>query len=363
MLPRINIKFHERGITAIRRGERGIVALILESATQIQPTEVTLVSEIPSTLNKENKQQIELALRGYRTPPKKVIVQTIPVKLLTDDADYTAAQNHLETVRFDYVAIPQIADAQVDGFATWIKGLRDTKKIKVKAVLPSCNADHEGIINFTADNIVTKEKTYTTAEYCGRIAGMIAGTPLNISCTYAPLPEVLDCDKFTQTELDTKVDNGELVLYNDGEKIKIGRGVNSFVTTSEGKGNSYKKIKIVEALDLINDDITKEIEDSYIGKYSNSYDNKCLLIVAIKTYLEELERVGILNEGHTHLGIDLVKQIQYLNIKDYIMPDGRKPEAMSDLEIKKADTGDKVFLDGGLKVLDAIEDIDLDLDI
>lgn len=33
-------------------------------------------------------------------------------------------------------------------FATWIKQLRSTKDIKVKAVLPHCPADNEGVINF-----------------------------------------------------------------------------------------------------------------------------------------------------------------------------------------------------------------------
>ena len=355
-LPNIDITFKEKGITAIERGERGTVVLILQDEV-IEPVEILSPVDIPEGLNEFNKDQIEKALMGYVTPPRKVIVLTVATPLEEAGADYTEVQNYLETIRWDYVAIPEIRDEDTSSFATWIKALRDTKDKKVKAVLPNQAADHEGIINFTADEIETSEQIYTTAEYCARVAGLIAGTPLTISCTFAPLPEVLDCKKFTKEELDGKIDAGEFVLYNDGEKVKVGRGVNSLVTTTQDKLSSFKKIKIVEAMDLVFDDITKTAEDSYLGKYSNSYDNKCLLIMAILGYLEGLEVDGILARGSVNIGIDIDKQINYLKSK------GIDIETMKEIDIKKADTQDKVFLKGSIKILDAIEEIFLPISI
>ena len=98
------------------------------------------------------------------------------------------------------------------------------------------------------------------------------------------------------------------------------------------------------------------IQDGYIGKYANSYDNKCLLIAAVKGYLESLELEGVLKEGSV-VGIDLAKQRNYLNSQ------GMDTESMDDLSIKKADTGSHVFLKASVKILDAIEDIDLDISI
>lgn len=362
-LPSINVYFKEKGITAIKRGQRGIVVLILEDDVVIKPTVILTPADIPSQLSDYNKEQIELSLIGYVTPPKKVIVCVIPKESEGAEVDYSEVQNYLETIRWDYVVIPEIADEKTVSFASWIKALRDTKKKKVKAVLPNTAADHEGIVNFSTQKIVTKEKAYVTKDYCSRIAGLIAGTPLTISSTFAPLPEVIDCDKMTKDELDNAIDSGKFILYNDGEKIKVARGVNSLVTTVQGKLDSFKKIKIVEAMDLIHDDIKKTSEDSYLGKYSNSYDNKCLLIVAIMGYLEGLEIDGILNRGKTEVGINLEKQINFLKSKGYEMPDGRTPDEMKELEIKEADTGDKVFLCGKIKILDAIEEIDLPIDI
>lgn len=94
--------------------------------------------------------------------------------------------------------------------------------------------------------------------------------------------------RLTKEQLDTAIDSGEFVLFHDGEKVKVGRGVNSLKTTSQEKGEAFKKIKIVETMDMIQNDIRMTAEDGYIGKYANSYDNKCLLIMAVKGYLEEL---------------------------------------------------------------------------
>lgn len=349
-LPSINITFKEKGITAIQRGERGIVALILKDAASPGPFEVLSPADIPEALSEENKEQIELAMLGYRTSPRKVIGYVVG-----SEEDFADAQNYLEATPFNYVAVPSITEDEVDTFATWVKDLRDNKEKRVQAVLPNCPADHEGVINFTTDIIETADGIYNTAAYAGRIAGLLAGTPLTIASTFAPLPEVVDVERLTRDELDTAISNGEFVLFNDGEKVKVGRGVNSLTTTGEDKQDSFKKIKIVEAMDLIHQDIKRTAEDSYLGKYANSYDNKNLLIVAIQGYLEGLELDGILESGKSYVGIDLTRQEQYLKAQSV------EVENLNEQEIKSANTQDKVFLESTITILDAIEEITLDI--
>lgn len=355
-LPSININFREEGISAIQRGERGIVALILEDDSGVGPVEILTPVDIPDVLTEENQDQIKLALIGYQTPPRKVIALTVK-KAMEGDVDYTEAQNYLETIRWDYVAVPGIQASATNDFATWIKALRDTKDKKVKAVLPNTAADHEGIINFTTKGIVTESGEFSTAEYCSRIAGLIAGTPLTIATTFAPLPEVIEIESKTKAELDDAISAGEFVLYNDGEKIKVGRGVNSLVTLAGDKQESFKKIKIVEAMDLIYDDVKRTAEDNYLGKFSNSYDNKCLLIVAIQGYFEGLEQDGVLENGTSSVSIDLDRQANYLKSI------GVDVETMDEQDIKNANTKDKVFLKSNITILDAIEEITLDIAI
>lgn len=376
--PSIDISFIEKAITAITRGERGIVMLWLKDtfkAPAVNPVTVITESDIPAGLSDTSKEQVKLAMIGYTNAPKKVLVYGMGIDGGAEsdaiEAGYKRAMEAAETIRFDYLAIPTVeTDGKTQDIATWIKSMRDNKKKKIKAVLPNTKADNEGVINFTTAKCVktttttAKDRTktevdtnYTAEQYCARIAGLIAGTPMTIACTYAPLPELSDCTRLT--DIDTPVDNGELILFYDGEKVKVVRGVNSFTTTIDGKGDSFKKIKIVEAMDMINDDIVKTAQDSYLGKYANSYSNKCLLISAISGYFAQLKRDGIISSYSVSLDAEAIRI--YLKGKGLqaTLDNGEVKEVddCSDEEIVTADTGASVFLTGNVKILDAIEDI------
>ena len=376
--PSINISFTEKGKSAIKRGSRGIVLLGVKdniSAPLNNPITVTSIGDVPGTLSDATKEQIKLALIGYQTAPIKVLVYGMNI---SDEADteeintaYTAAMKAWETIKFDYLAIPTVSsDAQTTTVSTWIKSMREKKKL-IKAVLPNTAADCEFIINYAIDkNVYTEQVTqpdgsvksvdtiYTAEQYCGRIAGLICGTPLTISATYAPMPELTDCTRLE--DLDEAVNAGQFVVFFDGEKVKTCRAVNSFTTTVEGKADSYKKIKIVDIMDLISDDITKTAQDSYLGKYANSYDNKCSLIAAVKSYFMQLKRDGLITDDYNvDFDIDALKA--------YHLANGKYSEeelaAMDDTELKKLDTGSKVFLTANVVILDAMEDIELPIAI
>lgn len=352
-LPSINIVFREQGITAVKRSEKGVVGLILKDAGISGDYRLTGIADIPTALGAENKAYIERCLVGYINPPREVLLYIMDGtnKTLTDALAYFATQ------MFDYLAAPPDCSAEdATTIATWIKSERAGHH-NVKAVLPNTEADCEGIVNFTGAELKAGNKTFTAAEYCSRIAGIIAGTPMTISCTYAPLLELSDIKRLTKAEADTAIDSGKLILVHDGEKAKIGRGVNSFVTTTAGKSDAFKKIKLIEAMDMIETDIRATAQDNYIGKFANSYDNKCLLIMAIKGYLEQLELIGILERGTSAVEIDLAAQEGYLKAK------GIDTSKMSGQEIKEAGTGSSVFLRAKVRILDAIEDVDLKIRI
>ena len=352
-LPSIDIPFKTLGMTAIQRSQKGIVAVILEDAAGAGAHIMTNVTDIPSALGAENRAYLERAFTGYVNPPRKVIAYVVDgtEKTLDDALAYFATQ------QFDYlVGAPDTESADAQKIASWVKSERANKHT-VKAVLPGTAADSEAVVNFTTGGIRLGEASVTTAAFCSRIAGLIAGTPMTISCTYAPLAEVSDVTRLTKEQLDTAIDSGEFVLFHDGEKVKVGRGVNSLKTTSQEKGEAFKKIKIVEAMDMIQNDIRMTAEDGYIGKYANSYDNKCLLIMAVKGYLEELERSGILETGTSVVELDLAAQENYLKSK------GIDTSDMSEQQIKEANTDAKVFLRARVSILDAIEDIVLPITI
>lgn len=121
--------------------------------------------------------------------------------------------------------------------------------------MPTYKADHEGIINFTTDNIKTiDDKVFSNAEYCARITGMLAGLSLARSSIYFVMTDIVSAD--TPVDPNERINLGELIIIFDSEKYKIGRGVNSFVSFTTEKGEDFGKIKIVEGRDLYQDDIS-----------------------------------------------------------------------------------------------------------
>ena len=383
-MPSINIPFEEKGIEAIERSKRGIVALILEepqdTITKLltdhtgtdnstikaitNPFVIFTTDDIPSELTDNNKDYIKKCLIGYTKTPYRVRVYlqaTGDEKSATDADKFSATLKKVATDRFDYLAIPTITDAQCETVETWVKTNRENKFKKIKAVLPNYDADYEGIINFGNTSIVTKNKTYTPAEYTARIAGLIAGTPMTISATYAPLAEVIDCDKHDQDENDEKVNRGQFFIWFDGEKFLMSRAMNSLVTTTQGKLEAYQTIKTIDIMDMIYDDIRQTSRDYYIGKYTNNYDNKCLLMSAIMGYFKKLEEGKLLQKDYSTIDINVEK------VKNYQLEHGlyTKEELadMTEQEIKQLDTKKKVFLTADIKILDAMEDIDMPINI
>lgn len=354
-LPSVNIIFQSKAIAAIQRGAVGILALVLKDASVAALTEYKLqdIADIPDTLNATNQKYIEQAFMGT---PKEIKAVVIP----STATDYNEALNYLETIKFNVLAIPGISDTDATTVATWVKSMRDTKERKIMAVLPAEAADHEGIVNFAVEDgagvagtVKVGSDTYTASQYSARIAGLIAGLPLTVAPTYQVLTEVDDVPHITKSEADTKIDAGKLILYHDGEKVKIARGVTSLVTTTETKGSDWKKIKLVRILDMIYHDVKDTIEDVYIGKYQNSYENKLLLINAINAYFEQLELERVLDPGKNRCEIDIAAQ------KAYLRSIGEDVDNMAEQQIKEANTRDKVFLVSTVRPLDAIEDVQL----
>lgn len=401
-MPTVSVAFEQVGMTALERSQRGIVLLILEetgkSLTQ-DYLSIYTADDIPTDISADNQEQIELALVGHQMRPRKVLVYFIPpgntkttevenldgevdevfdldadnsaqttttpvaskiaieVVSLTPAEKYADALKTIETVKFTYLAIPQIRAEHVDYVATWIKGMRDNKGVKAKAVLPNCKADEEGIINVSNKILRTAKKNYSAAEYCSRVAGILAGTPMTISATYAPAPELIEVEANTYDEMNERVGNGEFFFFNDGDQIKVARGVNSFVSTYQGKGDSFKFCKIVDLLDMMHDDIKATSHDNYIGKYANSSSNRALLVAAINGYFKQLEDEGLLEyaQNRAYIDIEAVKTWRLsngLNTREEL-------ETMSEDEIKELNLHENVFIAADVSPLNAIENISI----
>lgn len=348
-LPTVEIIFKELGTSAIMRGESGIVALILEKSSATKPEIVHILSalDIPEGVEEKHRKYINYALKGSQTGIKKLIVVFAQ--------DTLKGIGALVNTEYNYLVTPYVEGSEIDEVISIVEAYRENGKM-VKYVTANKRADKPYVINFTTDELVVDGEEVTTLDFTPRIAGLLASMPLSMSATYQPLMDVESVRVYTRSELDEAIGNGEFVLFNDGRKVKVARGITSLETTSVASPEGFKKVKILAIADLMKSDIKQTLEDYYIGKYPCDYDHKCLLISAINSYLATLEREMLLDKG-SYCEIDVEAQRIYLNGK------GVDTSVMSEEQIKMANTGDDVYLKINAKILDAIEDVAIEITI
>lgn len=344
-LPQINMIFHKLAQTGVQRAARGIVGLFLKETTKTGVFELTSTADMPEGLTEANQNLIQMAFKGGENKPRKIIIAC--------ESTQAKGLALLETVKFNYLAIPSVESGDLKNAATWVENQRALGR-NIKVILPNHAADKFFVINFTTDDIKVGETTYTTAQYCARIAGLIAGTPPSIATTYQVVSEVDSVASLSRPQINAAIDAGEFVIFHDGEKVKVGRGVTSLKTVTATTPKDFKKLKIVEILDMIDEDVRMTLEDHYIGKVANTYDDKVLLMRALLKYYRTLETEKLLHPGTT-VEIDIDAQ------KAYLQEQGIDVNEMSDQEVKEADTDDKVFIKVKLRVVDAVEDININV--
>lgn len=364
-MPQIIINFRTKGTTAIKRSARGIVAMILHNETKDEIHNYTIrdVSDIPDTgLTGENVDLIKKCLLGT---PLRILVYTLP-NTNVEGATKTQANalKMLTNIKWNWLCAPTASVQEQQDLASWIKAQRNNKHKTFKAVLSGQAADHEGIVNFCTNDIKVQTDTdssgnpvyttYTALQYTARIAGILAGLALDRSATYFKLTEVESVEVYE--DIDTLIDQGELLLIDeqDGDGVKIARACNSLTTFTTDKGEEFRKIKIIEGIDMVTDDIRDTFKKYYVGKVINDYNHKMLFISAILVYFSEIKGNVLDADAPNTVDINTTWQSNYAKLH------GDDPTTMSVMEIRQYNTGDTLALVGDIRFVDAMENLKID---
>lgn len=352
-LPSFIMSFTSKGVSAIARSARGIVACILKDGSE-GGSEVNVYRKVDEVdfekWSEENFGYLKLIFAGA---PSRVVA----IRLAEGEEGYAKALRKLKDLKWNYLCIPGLKTAETMTVASWIKQYRTDERKTFKAVLANCGADHEGIVNLTTENITSSitGKKHTAAEYCARIAGVLAGLSLARSSTFYVLDDISEAE--TPDDPSDRISAGELVIVFDGRRFKIGRGVNSLVTFTAEKPEDVRFIKIVEGMDLYMDDIREAYEEGYVGKVINDYDGKQMLVAAIGAYHKELLG-NVLDRGFDNMvAIDIEAQRAYLEGR------GTDTSDMDDVAVAKANTGTKVFIASRVKFVNAMEDLKMNVNM
>lgn len=348
-VPSLTLTFQAAASKTASRSKRGYVGLMVRDTKEQGLHTITGTAQIPAGLGQENKDYIRRAFIGSdRGAPSRVTVVVID----PEGADAVkAGLKAMESSTHDYIVPPK--DATAEELATmeaWVRSRRERyfpeKLVECAAAAPN----DMGIVNFGEESVKVGEVTYTGGDYLSRIAGILAGVPSGMSSTFCALPEVSTVTERTVAEQNAAVDAGKLILIHDGTTAKIARGVNSLTTIPAEGREDWRKIKIIEGMDLISYYMRTTTQNEYVGRYPNTYDNKCILLTAVSNYLQHLEREGVLDPGSSWCEIDVEAQAKWLSEQ------GVDVSELTERELKEHQTGSFVFIRYGGHLVDAMED-------
>ena len=110
-------------------------------------------------------------------------------------------------------------------------------------------------------------------------------------------------------------------------------------------------------MDVIRYDIYSTFEGTYVGKVANIYDNKQIFVGLVNDYFRQL--YGSVLDGNEENYV----QVSAEGNRKYLEEKGIDTSEMTDQQLLEANTGSWVFLEGKCRLLDAMEDLDLTMNM
>ncbi|MFJ7665329.1 phage tail sheath subtilisin-like domain-containing protein [Lysinibacillus sp. NPDC097162] len=305
--PGLYINFRDAAIASIAGGTRGTVAVPIFTYTGGTAESgkfytIETVSDGIELVGNANATPITRILQGGA---KEVLVYAVPaVGEGTATQQYANLRDTFSVQDFNVFVYPTTIDAsEQTATKAWVESCREEGKhfIYVAGGDAASDADITAgnarsiilkdpyIVNLVTGVVLADGTEVQSAEYAPFIAGLIAGTPINKSITYTELPVANVTLRLKNSQVNTALISGSLVIIKDGNKVRIEQGI-----TTDSNAGERGKIRTTRAKQAVASDIPATARDSYIGKVDNNPNGQASLIGAIKGYLELMETDNVL---------------------------------------------------------------------
>lgn len=341
--PTIEVLFKTLARTAIQKGDRGILYIILKDTTNVNKY-VTIKSPseiLESEWDLKNAQLLQTAFEVFT--PFRVVV-----RVQGQAEEINAVLAELETRKVTHLAVPGADSAEDLKIVTWIKS-----RIKLQGVVyvsaHATNSDSCAVVELQNKAVTHKLYTLSAQELTVMLAGAMAGCPLNRSLDNVVIPNLTLVDDVEPTK-------GKFALYNDDEQVRVRLAVNSKTTYDSEWKPDTRFIKIFEGMNIVKYDIQDTFKNYWLGLYPNTYENKmafCNLVS--KVYFAELTPNVLSPDFNNRIFID-----EEAN-KRFIITDGLDPDTMSEMAIKRYPTSSQVFLQGEVRFTNTMVDLLLEI--
>lgn len=363
-MPKLKFSLQALADSVISRADKGVLILILDDKNVQGMYTYKQLRRVTENWETANKNFISTAFSDYGVAEIKVVSQHV-------GADATVAgKDNIGNSLSDCLAMlnqvfingwlvaPQIVDSDAVSkkiIADFVKSQRKSNDYPLKAVLYNYEADSEGIVNFTAKGLKNKVNGTLTdviaSEYILEVASYLCTLGANEGITNHVAKNITLVDIVDDADL--KVSNGELFLVNNGTNIVYTRGVNSKQTFATNESEVLSKIRVVEIIDMVKSDLRETFNNSYIGKYGNSYANRKSLVSQLNgTYFKTLMKQGYLsNDEVSYCELDVNAT------KTYLESLGVDTDNLKDIDVLRHKIDTHVFISCKLLVMDVMEDI------
>ena len=340
--PDIKVIFMTLARTIIQRSARGVLYVLVDDSKQTNKyTEIVTIGDIDETKwDEKTVKYLKLAMTVGPNSPKKIVVRN----KLTDQL--TAILKEFEVRKMTHLACPQLSQPDDLTVVAWVKQTWQNKGVTYASSFVD-DADNVGIIYVPNDIFDTSLGRFNGQEFTVGYMGLFAGMPLNRSGDNIVLSGVDSVDDKIPT-------NGHLVAYNDDDKVRIVYAINSKTTFDSTWKKDTRKIKVVEGMNIVRFDIQDTFKNYWLGLYINSYDNKMAFNnIVNEVYFKELQPNVLSTDYDNLIDVDEEKQ------REAVIADGKDPNEMTELEIRRFPTADNVYLGGDVRFSDTMANLSL----
>jgi len=358
-MPKIEIKFKQLASSFVLRSERGTAILIVRDETENSLSDIVKYTDAAAAdLDKAfyTETNILYIKDALSFKANEVYVVRINNQEPLNTA-LTAIKNKIPT---GWITVAGGSTEDLMLLKSWIisqeNGGDTYKAVCYKLTAP----DSMHIVNFINDKVTFADDRgeVTGEKYLASLVGMLAGCNVEQGCTNYVCSNLSAVEEVE--DRDASLDSGGFILYNDDDYVKVGRGINSLVTfDGVNKTEDMRYIDIVEAIDLIRDDISATWHDDYCGNYKNLYDNQILFISAVNGYYRDLASEYVLDRNYSNV-CDVDVDAQRLA---WISSGKSEASGWDEAKVKNMTFKRKVFLKSEVKILGAMEDLSFTVNI
>lgn len=357
-MPKIDVIFKQLAASLIARSERGIAILIVRddtdsSFTHKSYTNLIAAQEDEAKFTQENFTAISDVLTF--TPYKTYIVRIGTEDTLSDAIDVIE-----KYIPAGWITIAGGTSEDWTALISWIKSQEMRQSYYKAAVFNASAPDCKHVLNFCNETVTFADSRgqQSGAAYLPSLIAIAAVCNINRGMTNYL------CSNLTQVQAvsdnDTALQTGKFILVNDSDEVRIALGLNSMTTTNGSTATEDMKfIEVVEAMDMIADDIRKTFKTEYLGCYKNTRDNQMLFISSIRGYFKNLANINVLNPDYNNMAdIDVTAQ------RDAWLASGKSDaEKWDDAKVRSMPFKRDVFLAGDIHILQCMTNLTFNINM